>query len=177
VSRLAIIAFNEKGYARDYDACYHDHFFSNHRCPSGLPGENFNKKPNNAKKRAAKGQTDCLKARKKAKLYLRYCHCFVTKISKLQEYQKKSSKLRLNLAWHCTGALIFFDFSWFVNLHSLGKMISRFAYRFIGTFLHESLSHSLLYFMTTIIRVLPVRHNYHISIAKMQTCLQSAEAV
>jgi len=95
VSRLAIIAFNEKGYARDYDACYHDHFFSNHRCPSGLPGENFNKKPNNAKKRAAKGQTDCLKARKKAKLYLRYCHCFVTKISKLQEYQKKIFKIKI----------------------------------------------------------------------------------
>jgi len=37
----------------------------------GLPDENFNKKPNNAK-RPEKGQTDCLKARKKAKLYLRY---------------------------------------------------------------------------------------------------------
>ena len=30
-----------------------------------LPDENFNKKPNSAKKRPEKGQTDCLKARKK----------------------------------------------------------------------------------------------------------------
>jgi len=37
---------------------------------AGLADENFNKKPNNAKKRPEKGQTDCLKARKKNKLYL-----------------------------------------------------------------------------------------------------------
>jgi len=30
-----------------------------------LPDENVNKKPNTAKKRPEKGQTDCLKARKK----------------------------------------------------------------------------------------------------------------
>jgi len=47
--------------------------------PPWLPDENFNKKPNNAKKRPEKGQTDCLKANKKDKLYLRYCHSFVTK--------------------------------------------------------------------------------------------------
>jgi len=68
----------------------------------------------------------------KNKLHLRYCHCFVTKISELQEYKKNSSKLRLNLAWHCTGALIFLDFSWFVKLQSSGKMMPRFAYRSIG---------------------------------------------
>jgi len=33
---------------------------------AGLPDENFNKKPNNAKKRPEKIQSDCLKARKKA---------------------------------------------------------------------------------------------------------------
>jgi len=44
-----------------------------------LPDENFNKKPNGTKKRQEKGQTDCLKARKKAKLYFWYCHSFVTK--------------------------------------------------------------------------------------------------
>jgi len=32
---------------------------------TGLPDENFNKKPNNAKKRPAKGRIDCLKASKK----------------------------------------------------------------------------------------------------------------
>jgi len=29
-----------------------------------------------------------------------------------------SSKLRLNLAWHSTGARISLDFSWFVKLHT-----------------------------------------------------------
>jgi len=33
---------------------------------TGLPDENFNKKPNSAKKRSEKGQTDGLKARKKS---------------------------------------------------------------------------------------------------------------
>jgi len=51
-----------------------------------------------------------------------------------------SSKLRLNLAWHCTGALIFLDFSWFVKLHTFGKMVPQFAYLSIGSFLYERLS-------------------------------------
>jgi len=36
---------------------------------AGLPEENFNKKPNNAKKRSKKGQTHCSKARKKPNLF------------------------------------------------------------------------------------------------------------
>jgi len=49
------------------------------------------------------------------------------KTSKLQEYKKIFFKLRLNLAWHFTGALIFPDFSWFVKLHILDKMVPQFA--------------------------------------------------
>jgi len=56
----------------------------------GLPDENFNKKPNSAKR----GQTDCLRARKK-KLYLRYCHSFVTKKHlNYKNIKRMSSKLR-----------------------------------------------------------------------------------
>jgi len=61
---------------------------------SRLPDENFNKKPNSAKKRREKGQTDCLKARKKAKLYLRYYHAFVTKYIQITRISKKYLKLR-----------------------------------------------------------------------------------
>jgi len=63
------------------------------------------KKPSSAKQRPRKGQTECLKARKKPN-----CICGIViplsqKTFKLQEYQKCfSSKLRLSLAWHCTGA-------------------------------------------------------------------------
>ena len=44
------------------------------------------------------------KDQKKAKLYLSYFHAFVTK--KFFNYKniKKYLKLRLSLAWHCTGA-------------------------------------------------------------------------
>jgi len=56
-----------------------------------------------------------------------------------------SSTLRSNLAWHCSGALIFPDFSWFVKFHTLGHMVPQFAYLSIGSFLTESLSYSLLY--------------------------------
>jgi len=42
-----------------------------------LPDKNFNKKPNSTKKRPEKGQTDCLKARRKAELCLRYCYLFL----------------------------------------------------------------------------------------------------
>jgi len=90
---------------------------------------NFNEKKNNAKKRPKKGQTDCLKARKKPNFI---CGIAIPLSQKHLNYKniKKnfSSKLRLNLAWHCTGALIFPDFSWFVILHTLGKMVPQFAY-------------------------------------------------
>jgi len=43
----------------------------------GLPDENFNKKPNNAKQRPEKSQTGCLKARKSQTLFAVlpfFCH-------------------------------------------------------------------------------------------------------
>jgi len=61
-----------------------------------LPDEYFNKKPNSAKKRPEKGQSDCLKTGKKASLFavlLFNCH---NETSKLQDHhQKFSSKLKL----------------------------------------------------------------------------------
>ena len=61
---------------------------------AGLPDENFNKKPNSAKKRPENGQTDCLKARKKPN-YLRNYHAFVTKkYLNYKNYKKNYFKLR-----------------------------------------------------------------------------------
>jgi len=54
---------------------------------TGLPNENFNKKPNNAQKRIEKFQTDCLKARKKPNFICCIAIPLSQKISKLQEYQ------------------------------------------------------------------------------------------
>jgi len=95
-------------------------------------------------KRGQKGQTDCLKARKKANfaVLLFLCH---KKHLNYKNINFVFSKLRLNLAWHCTGARILPDFSCFVKLHTLGKMVPQFAYLSIGSFLYESLSYSLLY--------------------------------
>jgi len=73
--------------------------------------ENFNKKPNNAKKTPEKGQTTCLKARKKPHFICGIAIPLSQKAHKLQAYPIFSSKLRLNIAWRCTGALIFLDFS------------------------------------------------------------------
>jgi len=53
---------------------------------AGLPDENFNKKPNIAKKRPEKGQTDCLKARKKPIFVFDIALPLLQKTSKLQEY-------------------------------------------------------------------------------------------
>jgi len=53
---------------------------------AGLPDEYVNKKPNNAKKKPQKGQTDCIKARKKPNflvILLFLCH---KETSKLQEH-------------------------------------------------------------------------------------------
>jgi len=96
---------------------------------SGLPDDNCNKKPNNAKKRPERGQAHCLKARKKPNFIcgiaipLKQNTCPVNYKNK-----KKISKLNINLSWHCVGALIFPDFSCFVKLHTLGKMMPQFAY-------------------------------------------------
>ena len=126
-------------------------------------------------KRGQKKPNGLFKGQKKAKLYLRYCHSLSQKTSKLKEYQKNfSSKLELNLAWLCSGALIFPDFSWFVQLHTLGTVGPQFASWSTGNFLHESLSHSLLHVLAIrIIRALPLRRNYCISTAETQTCLQA----
>jgi len=53
------------------------------------------------------------------------CH---KKTSKLIISKKISLKLRLNLTWHCTGAPIFPDFSWFMKWHTLGTMVPQSAY-------------------------------------------------
>jgi len=63
-----------------------------------VPDENFNKKPNSAKKGAEKGQANCVKARKKPNfvVLLYFCH---KETSKLQENLNKfSSKWRLSFA-------------------------------------------------------------------------------
>ena len=74
------------------------------------------------------------------------------------------SKLRLNLVWHCAGALIFPDFSCFVKLHTLGKMGTQFAFWSIGNFLHESLPLTPV-LTIRIIGGLPLLPNNRISIA------------
>jgi len=105
----------------------------------GLPDENFNKKPNNAKKGLEKGQTDCLKARKNA--CLRYCHSLVTK--KHLNYKNIIRNFLRNWKWVCTGAhyRYFSDFSWFVRFHTSGTMMPKFAYWSNGSFLHTCESH------------------------------------
>ena len=57
-------------------SCTSCDFFSGH-VVAGLPNKKLNIKPNNAKKRPEKDQTDCLKASKSQTL--RYCYTFVTK--------------------------------------------------------------------------------------------------
>jgi len=64
-----------------------------------LPDENFNKKPN-----SAKSHTDCLKGRKQPN-----CICGILMIPSQKKINYKNIKknylkLRLSLAWHCTGA-------------------------------------------------------------------------
>jgi len=104
------------------------------------------------------------------------CH---KQTSKLQEnHQKCSSKLRLSLAWPCTGAhyLWFSDFSWFVRLHTLGAMAPQFSHWFTGRILNVCESHFLFTPMTKIIRVLPLhRRHCRISIAETQTRLQALD--
>ena len=93
---------------------------------TGLPDKNFNKKPNNAKKRPKKGQTDCSKARKKPNFI---CDIAIPLLQKQLNYKNIkifSSTLWSNLAWHCAGALIFPTFHglwnstlWVTWCHSL----------------------------------------------------------
>jgi len=102
---------------------------------------NFNKKPNSAKKRPEKSQTDCLKASKKPNFValLFICH---KETSELHEHHSKFSlKFRLSLAWPCIRVhdCFFSKFSWFVRLHTLGAMVPQMAYNVyssIGSFLH-----------------------------------------
>jgi len=95
---------------------------------AGLSDENFKKKPTDAKKRQEKGQTDCLKARKKPNFICGIAISLSQKHLNYKNIKKFSSKLGLNLDWHCSGALIFPDFSWFVKLHTLGIMVPQFAH-------------------------------------------------
>jgi len=63
---------------------------------------------------------------------------------KLQEYQTIfSSKLRLSLAWHCTGAHYWClsELSCFVKLHTMGKIVRPRAYWSIGSFLNPYGNH------------------------------------
>jgi len=71
--------------------------------------QKFQSKAKQCKKEAKNGQTNCLKARKKAKFYFRCGDSFVTKNVNYKNITIFSSKLRLNLAWHCTGALLSFE--------------------------------------------------------------------
>jgi len=70
-----------------------------------LSDENFNKKPNSAKKSSEKGPKRLIKTRKKPNFIYGIvipCH---RETYELQEYQKKFvSKFRLSLFWHCTEA-------------------------------------------------------------------------
>ena len=93
-----------------------------------MPDKNFNIKPNNAKKRSKKGQTHCSKARKKPNLICGIAIPLSQKTFKFRISKKISLKLRLNLACHCTGALTFPDFSWFVKLHTLATVVPQFAH-------------------------------------------------
>jgi len=60
----------------------------------GLPDDNFNKKPNNAKKRPEQDQSDCLKSRKKPIFICGIAIVLSQKISKLREYQKHFFKIK-----------------------------------------------------------------------------------
>jgi len=93
-----------------------------------LPDEKLNKKPNSAKKRPEKGRTVCLKARKKVKL--------VNYKNIIRNFLRNSDEALLGLVLELIS-----DFTWFVRLHTLGTMVSQFAYSSIGSFLHESPSH------------------------------------
>jgi len=70
-----------------------------------LPEENFNKKPNSAKKDQKKGQTNCLKARKSQTLFAVLTFLCHKETFKLQEYQKNVFEItiRLTLACQCVG--------------------------------------------------------------------------
>ena len=140
---------------------------------TGLPDKNFNKKPNNAKKRPKKGQTDCSKARKKAKLYLRYCHSFVTKTSKLQEYQKFFFDVKIK---SCLALFWSTDLPWLFMVCEIPHFGSHGPT--VCIFIHRQLSDrkSLLFTPVLTIRIkkaFPLRRNYRISIEKTQTCLQA----
>jgi len=85
----------------------------------------------------------------------------------------KHLKVMTTVNRHCTGALIFPDLSWFVKLHTFGKMVPQFAYLSNGSFLYESLTYSLLYLRSESYRAILLWRNYRISITKTQTCLQA----
>ena len=92
-----------------------------------------------------KGQTDCLKVRKKPNFICSIAIPLSQKTSKLQEYQNFFFEIKikscLSLYWNT-------DLPWLFMVREIahfGKMVPQFAYLSIGSFLYESLSYSLLY--------------------------------
>ena len=79
--------------------------------------------------------------------WLLWCFCLLAEsyetINHYHYHQKNYSKLRISLAWHCTGAhyWCFSDFAWFIRLHTLGKTLRQFVYWSIGSCLHPHESH------------------------------------
>ena len=88
-----------------------------HSAQPGLPDENFNKKPNNAKQR---GQTDCLKARKKPNFICSLAIPLSQKTSKLQEHQnfllEIKNKSCLALYWST-------DLFWLFMVHEIAHLV------------------------------------------------------
>jgi len=77
-------------------ACMHGFSIcSNYEYQSGLPDENFNKKPNNAEKRPEKGQTDCLKARKKTNFICCIANPLSQKLLLYKNIKKNFSEIKI----------------------------------------------------------------------------------
>ena len=122
-------------------------------------------------KRGQKKAKPIVKGQKKCQTVFAVLPCLCHKKTfKLQE--KKYLKLRLSLAWHCTGAHCFSDSSWFVRMHTLGKTVRQFVHRSFGSFLHPHESHlPFTPILTT--RIITAQCHCCISIAKRPACLHA----
>jgi len=79
------------------------------------------------------------------KRFLWYCYSFVPQ--KTSELQIINLKIFSEI-WIKSCVALYFclsAFAWFARLHTLGTLVPQFAYWFIGSFLHESLSQLILY--------------------------------
>jgi len=142
---------------------------------TGLPGENFNKKPNNPEKRPKKGQTDCLKARKRTKLYLLYCRSFVTK--KYLNYKNiKTISFEIKIK-PCLALYWSTDLPWLFMVYEIAHTGHNGA--IVCILIHRQLSAQKSLPFTPVCtydqnhKNLPLRHNCRISFAEAQTCLQA----